>query len=278
MRILLLLALFTPNVAFAGASIWVPVRAASVKAGAAITPEVSDTKYGAENAIDDDPTTTFVVKKGRVLRIELGGTPRLHYVELVPGYAKNDEVWRRNRRVTKVRARTLLLGQARPWKTAEIDPPDERPKSLVWLGVELGREVRADAIEIEVLDSEASKGKRSSDDICISDVRLLTFDDEARTRGAFVYDDRRSPDRMELPFERFELDGSRCFGHEHDNTGGALTKFVGSCSVAKGRMTMKGRLEIREPEDVSEEPFTRTFSFRRINRRVVQVDGHFFRR
>lgn len=278
MRSLAWLVLLVPNVALAGASVWIPVRAASVKAGQPITPDVDDGKYGAENAIDGDPSTTFVVEKGRVLRIELGGTPRLHYVELVPGYAKNDKVWRRNRRVTKVRARTLLKGEARPWKTAEIDPPDERPKSLAWLGVALGREVRADAIEIEVLDSEASKVKGRSDDICISDVRLLTFDDEAPARGRFVYDDRRSPDRMELPFERFEIEGGRCFGHEHDNTGGALTKFVGSCTVSKGRMTMKGELEIREPEEVSKEPFTGTFSFRRINARLVQVDGHFFRR
>ncbi|MEQ9498039.1 MAG: hypothetical protein RIT81_14305 [Deltaproteobacteria bacterium] len=278
MRSLVLLVLLVPNVAWAGASVWVPVRAAVVKAGSAITPDVEETKYGAENAIDDDPTTTFVVEKGHVLRIELGGTPRLHYVELVPGYAKNDKVWRRNRRVTKVRARTFLKGEARPWKTAEIDPPDERPKALVWLGVDLGREVRADAIEIEVLDSEASKVKGRSDDICISDVRLLTFDDEAPSRGAYVYDYRRSPDRMSLPFERFELEGGRCSGHEHENTGGALTTFVGSCSVSMGRMTMKGKLEIEEPGEVSRRPFDGTFSFRRINARLVQVDGHFFRR
>lgn len=277
-RLLTLLALLAPNIAFAGATVWTPVRAASQPAGRAISPDGSEAKYGAENAIDGDLATTFVVEAGEVLRIDLGGTPRLHYLELVPGYAKNDRVWRRNRRVTKVRARTLLKGEARPWKIVAFDPPDERPSTPVWLGVDLGRDVKADAVEIEVLDSERSKVKGRSEDVCISEVRLLTFDDQEPASGAFSYDEQRSPDRMALPFERFGVDGRDCFGHEHDNTGGALTKFVGSCRIAKGRMHMKGELQVREPQDVSREPFEATYPFRRINDRVVMVDGHFFRR
>jgi len=277
-RILTLLVLVAPNVAWAGATVWTPVRAASQPAGRAISPAASESKYGAENAIDGDPSTTFVVEAGKVLRIDLGGTPRLHYLELIPGYAKNDTVWRQNRRVTKVRARTLLKGEARPWKTVELDPPDERPESPVWLGVDLGREVKADAVEIEVLGAESSKVRGRSEDICISEVRLLTFDDQKPASGAYAYDAQRSPDRMALPFERLRIDGGKCSDHEHDNTGGALTKFVGACTIAKGRMRMKGELQIHEPPEVSREPFRASYAFRRINDRIVMVDGHFFYR
>lgn len=278
MRALALALLLLPAPAWAGATVWSPKRIASGPVGHTFEPTADLGRYPAENAIDGDPKTTFVVKKGEVLRIDLGGKPRLHHLELIPGYAKNDKVWRANRRVTKVRARTWLDGEARPWKIGELDPPDALPKGdPPWLGVDFGRELPADTIELEVLESEGSKGK-GSDDICISEIVLLTFDDQPPQATAYTYDTQRSNDRDALPFERFSLDGARCKDLQHGNTGGALTVFVGDCRIRDGKLRLEGALEVREPDGVERTPIDRAFSFRRVNDRIVIVDGHVFSR
>lgn len=273
------LALCLPTTAWAGATVWVPNGATSAKAdgpGEPIGPD-SPNKYPPWNAIDGDPKTTFVVVKGEALRVRLGGTPKIHHVELVAGYAKNDKVWQQNRRPTKVRVRTKLKSETRPWKTVTYDPPETLPKNVPWWSISLEPAVAADTIEIEVLDSEAGK-KNRYEDICLSEIVLLTSENQPTPKDTYRFDVPLSDDRDAMPFERFRLDGDTCKDLEHDNTGGALSVFVGECRVKKSKMSLDGVLEIREPDDVEKQPMKKRFSFRRVNRRLVLVGGFFYSR
>ncbi len=214
--------------------------------------------------------------KGEALRLHLGGVTKVHHVELVPGYAKNDKVWRQNRRPTKVRVRTKLDGDASPWRVVTHDPPETLGKDTPWWSISLEPAVDADMIEIEVLESEAGKGNRSKD-VCISEVILLTKRD-APEADVYTFNLPLSDDRLAMPFERFRLDGETCRDVEHDNTGGAHTVFVGKCRLARGKMEFDGRLEVREPDGVEKKPFKKTYPVRRVNRRVLVVGGYVYTR
>lgn len=275
--------LAVPSVAWAGATVWVPVGVEVVARSAPDVPEdpAVRARYPAWNAIDGDPATTFVVPAGKVLRLELGGQPRVHRVELVPGYAKSAQTWHNNRRITRARARTLRGTQATPWVTVDLDPPDRlAPGEPPWLGLDL-EPLAADVVELEVLASEAGA---TSSDVCLSEVVLLSRDDQPPPPTVYRASEAH---RDALPFERLELMGTRrgprlvdrtCARLEHDLTGGAQQVFVGRCTVSARELRLAGVLEVRAPPQVTRTPLNRAYAFQRVNARVVLVDGRPFTR
>lgn len=273
------LLLLTPSWAWAGATVWVPNGASSAPADSAREPldPASKSRYPAWNAIDGDPKTTFVVVKGEALRLDLGGRPKIHHIELVPGYAKDPKVWAQNRRATKVRVRTQLDGTARAWKTVTFDPPQTLGPDLPWQSITLEPALPADTIEIEVLESSAGP-KTTSKDICISEIILLTRDNQPPFAPTYVFSVPLSDDRLAMPFERFRLQGPRCLGLEHDNTGGAKTVFVGACRVSGPKLQLNGKLEIRDSVETEVRPLKASYPFRRVNPRVVLVGGYVYSR
>lgn len=113
--------------------------------------------------------------------------------------------------------------------------------------------------------------------MCISEVVLLTKDESPPRRDTYTFDVPLSDDRLAMPFERLRLTKGHCKDLEHDNTGGALTKFVGACRVVKDELRLDGRLEIHEPmSPVETEPLKATYTFRRVNRRVMLIDGYVY--
>jgi hypothetical protein len=239
-------------------------------------------RYPTLMAVDGRPETAWVVRGTG--HFELADA-QIVAMELVPGFAKSESTWKNNRRPTKIRWRAILPHdepgkrgsiEYGPWTEVSLSPPEALPSSpFVRVPLSDGSSAMR-GIELEVLSATP---KQRSDDICISEVRLLGRQEapEPETRSqwrftASAYMAGPDFDRLSAPFDQIDFEACK---YLHDGTGGGGPSFEGKCRKEGGGWRLTGQ---QSESDGPTTPVDRIVPFTAVGRCLALIDGWPFSR
>ena len=243
----------------------------------ALPDDIWNTPYPLYHAIDHSSSTTWVANDQRAC-FEFHGAV-ISKLSIIPGYSKNESVWKANQKVQKFRIRFLNKqddGKIMPgkWQEFAIDVDGlSFDRDHLEKGYILKNDNMISALEFEVLEATE---KSQYGDICISEIRFWgTYDKAPQTSDDWHYmysmiGDEPAGNRLAADFDTLNF-----VSHEfvHEGTGGETLNFDGVYTATQNDCIFDGHIVNPYAE---KRPYKKRVKIQRINPFILLFDGHLY--